>query len=362
MYKYLKSVGIDHLIFVLICVIYFYLATLSSDLASHDIYGYILFYFSIIIPYLIPFVFVFWAMKSIVYLCMNKDQGFLGLSTCWSCLKVDYLSKRSLFQFLIIFPLIPFFNFSYSSLKQTIPIIEGKTLDLNLYNIDYYLHAGNTPWELLQPFFGNQLSTCVLDFLYLCWGSLFLYTLLWMIFSKRRLLRLQFFLTLMLSWIIIGNILAKVFASAGPCYFAKVVNSVPDPYKSMMAYLRSVPELKAVQIQDVLWQSHTNGVFMPLGGISAMPSMHVSIAVLMALVYYKINPKVGLFFVLFAATIQIGSVHLGWHYAIDGYLSILLTVAIWKGVEKMAFFLNEKQTIFSINSVAKPSERKFPQP
>ncbi len=344
MYRNLKAVGIDHVVFALICVVYFYFATLSSPLPSDDIYEYILFYFSILIPYLIPFIFVFWATKSILYLFENKDQGFLGLSNCWSRLRIDYLSKKSFFRFLMIFPLIPFFNFSYSSLKQTIPIIDGKTLDLNLHKIDYFLHGGNTPWELLQPIFGNQFSTRVLDFLYLCWGSLFLYTLLWMILSKRRSLRLQFFLTLMLSWIIIGNILAKVFASAGPCYFAKVVNSVPDPYQSMMAYLRSIPELKAVQIQDVLWQSHTNGVFMPLGGISAMPSMHVSIAVLLALVYYKLNPKIGLVFVLFAVAIQIGSVHLGWHYAIDGYFSMLLTATIWKGAEKLVVFIDKTQT------------------
>ncbi len=345
MHKKLKAFGIDHLIFLLICVIYFYFATLSSPLPLNDVLDYILFYFSILIPYLIPFVFVFWTAKSIIYLFENKNQGFLGLSNCWTCLRNDYLSKKSFFRFLMIFPLIPFFNFSYSSLKQTIPIVEGKTFDLHLHKIDQFLHGGSTPWELLQPILGNQFSTQFLDFLYLCWGSLFIYTLLWMTFSKRRLLRLQFLLTLMFSWIIIGNIFAKTFASAGPCYFAKVVNSVPDPYKPMMSYLRSVPDLKAIQIQDVLWQSHTNGVFMPLGGISAMPSMHVSIAVLLALVYYKLNPKVGLIFVLFAIAIQIGSVHLGWHYAIDGYLSIILTVAIWKGVETLALFIDEKQTI-----------------
>lgn len=345
MYKHLKAVGIDHVIFALICVIYFYFASLSSPLPQDDILDYIVFYFSILIPYLIPFIFVFWTIKSIVYLMENKKQGFLGLSNCWAGLRNDYLSKRSFYRFIMIFPLIPFFNFSYSSLKQTIPIVAGNTIDLNLHKIDQVLHGGNTPWELLQPILGNQYLTRLLDFLYLCWGSLFLYTLLWMILSKRRALRLQFFLTLMLSWIIIGNILAKVFASAGPCYYEKVVNAAPDPYQPMMAYLRSIPDLKAIQIQDVLWQSHAKGVFMPLGGISAMPSMHVSIAVLLALVYYKLSPKIGLFFVLFAATIQIGSVHLGWHYAIDGYLSIILTVAIWKGVEKLAVFIDEKQTI-----------------
>jgi hypothetical protein len=33
---------------------------------------------------------------------------------------------------------------------------------------------------------------------------------------------------------------------------------------------------------------------------------------------------------------QAGSVHLGWHYAIDGYASILLTFLIWRTVEQAA--------------------------
>jgi membrane-associated phospholipid phosphatase len=65
-------------------------------------------------------------------------------------------------------------------------------------------------------------------------------------------------------------------------------------------------------------------------GISAMPSMHVAATVLCAMVGWQLNRAVGLILALFAAIIQLGSVHLGWHYAVDGYLSALFTFLIWK--------------------------------
>ncbi len=326
---------IDYAIILAICFIYFSLAILANPLPSTYVINNLIFYFYILSINLIQFIFVFWATKSIYFLFENRSEGFIGLSRCWVELRSDYISKSSFFRFLMIAPLIPFFNYSYSSIKQTIPIISGKTIDLQLHQIDFFLHGKNIPWELLQPVFGYPFVTNIIDFLYLCWISIFLYTLLWMAFSKRKVLRFQFFLSLMFCWIIIGNVMARLLVSAGPCYFSRVVSTASDPYVHMMAYLRSIPGLEAVQIQEVLWQSQANGIFMPLGGISAMPSMHVSIAVLLALVFFRVNVYLGIFLTLFAVIIQIGSVHLGWHYAIDGYLSALMTIMIWKGTGKL---------------------------
>ncbi|HEY8189205.1 MAG TPA: phosphatase PAP2 family protein, partial [Micavibrio sp.] len=50
---------------------------------------------------------------------------------------------------------------------------------------------------------------------------------------------------------------------------------------------------------------------------------------LFALVGWRTGRKTGIFFTVYLLLMMIGSVHLGWHYAVDGYFSILSTGAIW---------------------------------
>jgi hypothetical protein len=58
--------------------------------------------------------------------------------------------------------------------------------------------------------------------------------------------------------------------------------------------------------------------------------MHVASSVLLALGAYQINKKVGILLWCFAIIIMIASVHLAWHYAVDGYVALVVTVVIWK--------------------------------
>ena len=37
-----------------------------------------------------------------------------------------------------------------------------------------------------------------------------------------------------------------------------------------------------------------------------------------------------------AALIFLGSIHLGWHYAVDGYLAFALAYAVWRAMEPVA--------------------------
>ena len=64
--------------------------------------------------------------------------------------------------------------------------------------------------------------------------------------------------------------------------------------------------------------------------MSAMPSLHVGGAVVVALALRTVSPLVAALGWASVVLVLVGSVALGWHYAIDGYVSIPATILIWK--------------------------------
>jgi membrane-associated phospholipid phosphatase len=156
--------------------------------------------------------------------------------------------------------------------------------------------------------------------------------LYWQAFSLRDLkLRMQFFLSFVLAWAVLGTGLATLFSSAGPCYYSRVVMN-DNIYHPLMEYLNTVQEsfpIWALDMQEMLWKTYENNKVDLGSGVSAMPSMHVSTSLLFALVGWRSHRLLGVVFSIFTVIIMFGSVHLGWHYAIDGYAAIFCTFLIW---------------------------------
>ncbi len=131
-----------------------------------------------------------------------------------------------------------------------------------------------------------------------------------------------------LTYTLLGNLLALLLSSGGPVYYSRLVGW-PDPYAEHAAYLAAIPRLQATHVQDAIWRWLINGKYLPFGTISAMPSMHVAAVTVIALACWETNRWLGAAAWIYVLLILVGSVHLNWHYAIDGYVAILGTIAVW---------------------------------
>jgi hypothetical protein len=223
------------------------------------------------------------------------------------------------------------FSSAFTSIKSAIPLLNPYGLDPLFARWDSLIHGGHA-WELIHPLVGYPLVTFVLNFSYNLWLFIILITFaLVTVMTSDRELREQYLLSFFGCWILLGSVAAIGLSSVGPCFYGLMYPS--DPYAPLISYLRSVDELYpiwALPTQDMLWANYESNSTGLGSGISAMPSLHVALATLNALLLSRLSRTAGILGWAYLALILVGSVHLGWHYAIDGYVSILAVLFIWR--------------------------------
>ena len=108
-----------------------------------------------------------------------------------------------------------------------------------------------------------------------------------------------------------GLFAATVFSSAGPCFLELIGSPVQERYVGLFP-----TSLASQRVMNYLAETYTTGRLGIGTGISAMPSLHVGFAFLYMLVATKPIWRIVAF--AYSMVIFLGSVHLGWHYAVDG--------------------------------------------
>jgi len=228
------------------------------------------------------------------------------------------------------------FHETVGSIKNALPIWHGGfPYDVVQANIDKLLHFGQDPWRHLYAIAGNGVVRAIVEWNYnqgwfiVCFAALF-----WVAVSREASpIRTRYIITYMLVWIVVGNVFAGFFLSAGPAFYGYVTGDT-SRFADQMAFLQASEGGKhaAVRVQHYLWSLYSSGEQGVGSGISAFPSMHVSLVTLNALFLFEVSRKWGVVAFAYVAFIVMSSVYLAWHYAIDGYVGILLTVAIYAGV------------------------------
>lgn len=224
--------------------------------------------------------------------------------------------------------LLPFF----SKMKAAIPLFTKYTWDDTFVAWDRAIFFGYDAWEVLQPVIGFPVVTAFLALLYQLWFLLLYPGVMFFAFARvDHTVRRQFFLTYFLSWTLIGGAMATWLASVGPCFVGPMLG---DPrFDDQMAYLNAANEqipIMTLPVQEMLLEwfaAAENGLG---SGITAMPSMHCAIAFLYWIAMRRLSPRLGAFFAVFFFITWVSSVHLAYHYAVDGLVSLIAVTTLWK--------------------------------
>jgi PAP2 superfamily len=269
---------------------------------------------------------------------VRKVKNFQAVA--WQRIRTDFLRRERLLLALPVLALWPITASGFTYLKSVIPLVQPFYLDPVLAEWDRTIHFGIDPWRYLQPLLGYAPITYLIGFGYTLWFLILQAILVLQAGATgNRKRRLQFLLTMALAWAVVGSLIATMTSSVGPCYFGLAYPGGPDPFAEQVAYLRGVASGVAETIrlpftttvlQDMLWQSYSTNDFGMVRGISAAPSMHIASTWIIARLAWDMGKAARIAGCAFLGFIFIGSIHLGWHYAIDGYMAVALAWTLWR--------------------------------
>ena len=202
-------------------------------------------------------------------------------------------------------------------LKVMLPIVSPFWADPLLANVDAAIF-GTDPWRLTHALLG--WAGPFIDRMYVTWGPVKFLTLLF-VFSRPEDRRKARAIVAYFMMIAISAIGQYSLSSGGPVFYDRL------GFGPRFEELHFLPWV--VTTSNYLWTSYLHAGGDMGGGISAMPSLHVAVAMWVAFVWRSYAPKLQAIGWLYFASILVGSVYLGWHYAMDAIAAVLIGLFAW---------------------------------
>jgi cytochrome c oxidase subunit IV len=221
---------------------------------------------------------------------------------------------------------------SFTTLKNLMPdLMGGFQYDEIQADIDRILHFGRDPGPLLVALLDTWPLRRAIEWNYgVLWSMLGMLPIFFIAMSKTAdRIRLRYFLAMFFTWTVAGSLLACLFLSAGPAFYGHVTGDAAR-FAPVLDALASTADAtaSAASFQAYLWQNYASGTSAIGTGISAFPSVHVALTMMHALFLWDKARIAGLFGMAYVAVTIVSSVYLGWHYAIDGYVSIAVVLVL----------------------------------
>jgi hypothetical protein len=229
--------------------------------------------------------------------------------------------------------------------KALIPYVTPMWADPMLADADAWIF-GDDPWRLIHPII--MPIEPVVDVLYALWALILKVCLGAILFAPPSRNKSTLLLTFFLVMGLVGVFGQFILPSAGPIFWERM--GLGNRFADF------VPAAHAGWASDLLWEARAGDNLGFADGISAFPSMHVAGAVWMVLAMRLIYPKVQSLLWAYLVLVLVGSVALGWHYAMDGIgaaAGTILCFVLARFITSASFF----QRPIPIPVFARPSIR-----
>lgn len=242
------------------------------------------------------------------------------------------LVRRSVGSLTAFVALSILFLAGFTTFKLNIPEVVPFYADPALARLDEWIHGG-APWAYLHAVDPGWFAALT-EFVYMTvWFCQWFAVALFAAFNWHDRRHQRYLWALALTIIVVGTVLATAFASVGPIFYSDFLHD--DRFAGLVGQLdgkNSLVPLYAGYLMD----NFRNGTPALGTGISSMPSVHVAVATLNALYLSSFGRWQAVVGWTFALLILLGSVYTGWHYALDGYLSMLVVGVIWRRTRFLA--------------------------
>ncbi|WP_413872735.1 phosphatase PAP2 family protein [Albidovulum sp.] len=228
------------------------------------------------------------------------------------------------------------FQAAFSLTKSSIPFFVPFYADPPLAALDRMLHGGVDPWVFAHRWAGLFPVEWLFPLYLEVWLVPAIGFAVFLALTDRDRERQTRFVVLHFTcWVVLGTVLAVAGASVGPVYYDALLGG--SRFEALTTALAASPLAtdNLATVQDHLWASYERRGLAFGSGISAFPSVHVAVATMTALYLAERRWWLALPGAGFVAAILFLSVYTGYHYAVDGYFSILVVVAVWAALRRV---------------------------
>jgi hypothetical protein len=221
------------------------------------------------------------------------------IATMWS--EVDWGQAKKLGAWTVLMAVnLSAFCMIKPQLGQIVPF----SADPLLARADYLLFFGHDAWRVFGWFNHPYLS----NIYHRAWFLWLAFVLFWLTTRPESEEKSRLMIGYCLMWGVFGPLVHLMLPAAGPVFYQAL------GYGDRFADLHQGARTDAVA--RYLWTGYVDKTFNPAGGISAMPSLHLA-TMFWSLIAIR-RTKWIWFGWAFTTYIFIGSIVIGWHYAIDG--------------------------------------------